>query len=288
MVCFDNTEGNIYRPPSEADSFILRLTIGCSHNQCVFCSMYKDVSFKIQTPAAIMAQINQAASYFPDLHRVFLADGNALMLPTPNLLEILDRLKATFPKLNRVTSYGSPRDLLNKTPEELELLAKSGLKMIYMGIESGDDRVLSLMNKGVTATEIIIAGEKVIKAGIKLSAMIILGLGGKELTKTHAINTGRIVGEISPERLGILTLMREEGTLLERLIGEGKFTPLTPLATILELEQMITEMNVRKPCIVRSNHVSNLLPLAGTLPRNKGELLQQVRQVIGVLNKREI
>ncbi len=288
MVCFHNTEGNVYRPPSEADSFILRVTIGCSHNQCAFCSMYKDVSFKIQTQAAIGAQINQAAAYLPDLNRVFLADGNALMLPTEKLLEILAHLKATFPKLNRITTYGSPRDMLNKTPEELELLAKNGLKMIYMGIESGDDRVLSLMNKGVAAAEIIVAGRKVIKAGIKLSAMIILGLGGKELTKTHALNTGRVVGEINPERLGILTLMRDEGTLLEKLISEGTFTPLTPLETIVELEQMLMEMNLRTPCIVRSNHASNLLPLAGTLPKDKVELLEQVRQVIQVLNEREI
>lgn len=284
MVCFHNTEGNVYRPPSEADSFILRVTRGCSHNQCAFCSMYKDVSFKIQTQAVISAQINQAAAYLPDLNRVFLADGNALMLPTVKWLAILDHLKATFPKLNRVTTYGSPRDMLNKTTEELELLAENGLKMIYMGIESGDDRVLTLMNKGVTAEETIAAGRKVIKAGIKLSAMIILGLGGKELTISHAINTGRVVGAISPERLGILTLMREEGTLLEKFINEGKLTPLTPLETIIELEQMIMEMNVTTPCIVRSNHASNLLPLAGTLPRNKAELLEQVRQVIKVLN----
>ncbi|MBP2650713.1 MAG: Radical domain protein [Firmicutes bacterium] len=279
---FDNAEGMVFRPPSEANSLILRVTIGCSHNACTFCGMYHDTAFRIRPEAEVTALIERAAALYPYQRRIFLADGNALILPTDRLLKIMHHLAQAFPKLARITCYGGPHDILRKTPEELAALRNAGLHIIYLGIESGDDEVLSAVNKGVTAAQMSAAGQKVIAAGIKLSGMIILGLGGKDRTNGHAINTAKIINEINPTMLGALTLMLHEGSPMRQAAENGEFYPLSPYELMLELKEMVAHINVTQPCIFRSTHISNFLPLAGTLPKDKDLLLTAIDQVLDV------
>lgn len=286
-MLLDNAEGMVFRPPSEARSFILRVTIGCSHNACTFCGMYKDVQFRVRPDDEIDSLITAGSRYYPETRRVFLADGNALALPTERLLAIMAKLRQAFPKLSRITSYGGPKDLLRKNSAELTKLKEAGLQIIYLGIESGDDQVLALVNKGVTADEMIKAGRKVIDAGIKLSAMVILGLGGQELSKQHALNTAEVINAINPTMLSALTLMLHEGTALRNAADRGDFTPLSPYDFLKELKLMLENTSVSSPCIFRSNHVSNYLPLAGTLPHDKEQLLNDVAQVMEHFSNRK-
>lgn len=273
--------GIVFRPPSEAQSLILRVTLGCSHNACSFCSMYRGVEFRARHIDDIINQITTAAFRCSDIRRVFLADGNALVLSTDKLLKITNLLHKAFPKLSRITCYAGPKDIIRKSPGELAELRNAGLKIIYLGIESGDDEVLAAVNKGVTPVEMATAGQKVLAAGIKLSAMVILGLGGRARTMQHAVNTARVVSDINPSMLSTLTLMLEKGTPLAEEAERGEFIPLSPLETLQELKLMIEHIKVTRPCIFRSNHISNLLPLAGTLPKDKELLLSEINEVIG-------
>lgn len=285
---FDNAEGMVFRPPSEANSLILRLTIGCSHNDCTFCSMYRDVRFRTRPMAEINQIISVAAQAYPATRRIFLADGNALVLSNDKLLTIMANLATAFPKLSRITAYGGPRDILRKTPAELVALKAAGLAIIYLGVESGDDDVLAYVNKGVTSAEMIEAGRKVLDAGIKLSTMVILGLGGKHLTEAHALNTAKVITAINPTMLSALTLMLHEGTPLRKAAEQGLFQPLNPYEFVLELRQMLAATALRHPCIFRSNHVSNLLPLAGTLPQDKDAMLADINDVLEHFKNKKI
>lgn len=276
----DNAEGMVFRPPSEANSFILRVTIGCSHNSCTFCGMYRDVRFRARPREEVMALIHKAARYWPDTRRIFLADGNALVLATDRLLEIMRTLRSAFPKLTRITCYGGPQDILRKTPAELAALKEAGLQIIYLGIESGDDAVLAAIRKGATAAEMTAAGRRVMDAGIKLSTMVILGLGGRAGSREHALGTARVVSAVSPTMLSALTLMLHEGTPLREAADRGDFKPLSPYELLQELKLMLENIEVSRPCIFRSNHVSNFLPLAGTLPHDKRQLLADTDEVL--------
>ncbi|MHC1760729.1 MAG: radical SAM protein [Negativicutes bacterium] len=280
---FDHAEGMVFRPPSEANSFILRATIGCAHNRCTFCSMYRDVQFRARPISEIEPIIRKTARHYPDLRRVFLADGDALVLSTHKLLEIMELLKAHFPKLTRITCYGGPLDILRKSPEELLSLKQAGLQMVYLGIESGDDEVLTRVQKGVTSEEMIQAGQKILAAGMKLSAMLVLGLGGRELSLQHARNSARVASAINPTMLSALTLMLHRGTPLRAEAEHGKFHPLSPYEFVQELTELVTHLNMHSPCIFRSNHVSNMLPLAGTLPGDKNNLLEQAKDALQLL-----
>ena len=280
---FDNAEGMVFRPPSEAKSLILRITIGCSHNECSFCGMYRDVQFRTRSQEEIYTLIDKAARYYPDARRIFLADGNALVLSNDRLLPIMQRLRETFPRLARITCYGGPKDINRKSVEELSALKEAGLQIIYLGIESGDDATLASVKKGVTADEMIAAGQKVIAAGLKLSAMLILGLGGKAYTAQHALNSARVVNAINPTMLSALTLMLHQGTPLREAADRGEFIPLSAYELMLELRTMISSINVTEPCIFRSNHVSNMLPLAGTLPKDKDALLADIDEMLDYL-----
>ncbi len=280
---FDNAEGMVFRPPSEANSFILRVTIGCAHNRCTFCSMYRGVNFRARPLSEIEPIIQQTARHYPNLRRVFLADGDALVLSTDRLLAIIELLKAHFPKLSRISCYGGPLDILRKTPTDLQLLKQAGLQLVYLGIESGDDEVLARVQKGVTSEEMIEAGQKIIAAGMKLSAMLVLGLGGRELSRQHALNSARVANAINPTMLSALTLMLHRGTPLRAEAEQGKFQPLSPYEFVLELKELISNLNMQSPCIFRSNHVSNMLPLAGTLPEDKNSLLLQAEEALQLL-----
>jgi radical SAM superfamily enzyme YgiQ (UPF0313 family) len=277
---FDHAEGMVFRPPSEANSLILRVTIGCAHNKCTFCAMYRDVQFRIRPIEEITALITKASAYYPKTRRIFLADGDALVLHTDKLLKIMHLLHECFPLLTRITCYAGPKDILRKTPEELAALKAAGLKIIYLGIESGDDEVLANVKKAVTSTEMINAGQKVISSGIKLSAMLILGLGGKERTRQHALHSAAAINAIKPTMLSTLSLMLTEGTPLRAAADHNEFHPLSPFEILQELKTMMENFDLTAPCIFRSNHVSNFLPLAGTLPKDKEKLLQDINLIM--------
>lgn len=277
---FDNAEGMVFRPPSEAESLILRVTIGCSHNLCTFCSMYKNVKFRIRSNAEISALISQAALLYPNTRRVFLADGNALALKYADILSILHSLKAAFPKLTRITCYSGPKDILYKSAAELASLREAGLQTIYLGIESGDAAVLAAVAKGVTATEMVEAGKKVVASGIRLSAMLILGLGGKENSLPHALNSAKVINAINPNMLSALTLMLHEGSELRTAAEQSKFQPLSPYGLLSELKILVKNIDITAPCIFRSNHPSNFLPLAGILPKDKLKIISDIEEAL--------
>jgi radical SAM superfamily enzyme YgiQ (UPF0313 family) len=272
---FDTAEGPVFRPPSEADSFILRVTIGCSHNHCTYCNMYRTVEFRTRSMDEIMAQIEQAEEYKEFIRRIFLADGNALVLSTDTLLTILNVLKERFPKLRRVSCYAGPKDMLRKTPEELRLLYEAGLKLVYYGMESGDDEVLSHVCKGVTAQQSIEAGQRIVASGIKLSLMVIIGLAGKMGSKRHAYHTAQAINAIRPNMLSALTLMMYRGSELRAEYEKGQFELLSPAEIMGELHELLNgiDLPIGNHCLFRSNHISNYIALAGTLPQDKEKLL---------------
>lgn len=275
---FDNDAGPVFRPPSEAGSFILKVTAGCSHNKCTYCQMYRAVKFAVRPPDAVTAQINAAKPYARYIRRIFLADGNALVLPADKLLAVLAAIRENFPRLQRVSCYAGPRDILQKTPAQLELLHNAGLKMIYYGLESGDDTVLQRVRKGVTAAEAVEAGQKVVAAGIKLSVMVIAGLGGRERWENHAYNTALAVNAIRPNMLSALTLMLHRGGELANEYESGGFSPLSPAEIMVETRLLISAIDLPPDagCIFRGNHASNYVSLAATLPKDKEKLLADI------------
>lgn len=279
---FDTAGGPVFRPPSEAESFILRVTLGCSHNRCTYCNMYRSVDFRIRTMEEIRLQIDRATQYKDFVRRIFLADGNALVLPASQLLEILFMLKERFPKLRRVSCYAGPNDILRKTPEELQRLAEAGLKLVYYGMESGDDAVLSHINKGVTARQSIEAGQKIVTSGIKLSLMVIIGLGGKARSMQHAVHTAQAVSAIRPSMLSALTLMMYRGSELRAEYERGEFEILSPAESMSELHHLLRgiELPDASHCLFRSNHISNYIALAGTLPQDKDRLLADSKKAM--------
>ena len=279
MTCADiSNEGYVYNPPSEDKGLVLRVAVGCSHNACTFCGMYRNVKFRVRPLDQLLPLIAEAKERTPNLRRVFLGDGNALAAPTNELLPILQRLKSAFPTLSTISCAARASDLLEKTPADLALLRSKGLSLIYLGVESGDDEVLRRINKGVTVADIKKAGQAADAAGIELSTMIILGLGGKELTEEHAIHTADILNALSPSMLGIMTLLPRAGTPLERQIEVGQFQRLSRQETLQELLTLLTRLNLPRPSILRASHIYNFVNLAGTLPEDKETLLAQVRQ----------
>ncbi len=265
----------LYRPPSEGKSLILQITHGCSHNQCSFCNMYKSKYFYIKKPMEIEEHINWGKSQFGEATRIFLGDGNALVLNTDILEEILKKLYANFSKLQRVSTYGAPKDLLRKTPEELQRLKKAGLSLIYLGVESGSDTILKTINKGVTQKEMIEAGQKAVKAGFSLSCMVISGLGGKKMWEEHAVETAKVINSINPDYFSPLTLMVEQGTELRRLMDNGKFNLLEPVEILNELQIMLELLDLDN-CLFTCNHASNYVPLKGVLNKDKEKLLNEI------------
>jgi radical SAM superfamily enzyme YgiQ (UPF0313 family) len=272
-------EGDVFRPPSEARSLILQATIGCSHNRCTFCAMYKRKKFRLRSLDEIDRDITLAASSLPRTKRIFLADGNALAIPTPQLLEILERLKKVFPYLERVSVYGNPQDLLVKSVAELGELGNNKLGMIYLGMESGSAAVLEAVKKGVTPRQLASGALKAKEAGIPLSITVVNGLAGSEGSREHALETARLLNMIDPEYLGLLSLMAVPGTTIYRQFQGGLLTPLTPWQLLEEI-RLIAEELALSNCIFRANHASNYLPLKATLSRDKETLLAALDKII--------
>lgn len=276
---FDTYDTPVFRPPSEARSFILRVTRGCAHNKCTYCNMYRGVPFQILSDEEISRQIALAVHYGKEsVRRVFLADGDALVLPTAKLLKILQALRENFPKLQRVASYAAPKDILRKSEEELRQLKEAGLQLLYYGMETGDDITLKAVNKGVNAAEAIEAGRRVTASGMKLSLMVILGLAGKEGSQRHALETAKAINIIQPTMLSALCLMLYRGSELLDQFENGEFNPLSPQGLMEELHLMMKNIDLPqdKHCLFRSNHVSNYVQLAGTLPKDKDRLLREI------------
>ena len=272
-------EGMIFRPPSEAESLILQVTVGCSYNRCTFCGAYRGKSFRIKRFEEIKEDVDEASSYGPGIRRVFLADGDALIIPPNGLLRILDYLTLKLKGLERVGIYANAKDILRKSLEELKALKKRGLGILYLGLESGDPEVLKRIKKNVTVDQLIRAARRVKESGILLSVTVILGLGGVERSQIHAKETGRVLSEMDPDYAGALSLMIVPGTPIDEEIETGKLVLPTPFAMIQELETMIEHSHFTQ-CFFASNHASNYLPLRIRLPEEKEGALRRIREVL--------
>lgn len=270
-------KGKVYRPPSEAYSLIIQVTYGCSHNRCAFCDMYDDKHFAMRPMEEIREDFEQARRVYRRVERVFLADGDALMRKTDDLVQILGLIYGLFPECQRVTCYASPTSLQIKSEEELRLLREKGLKMVYMGLESGCDAVLERMDKGHTAAQIIAAGQKARRSGLQLSVTAISGLGSRELWREHAVETAQAFNAMNPEYIGLLTLMVEPGTPLEKWVREGSFTVLGPEDILRETELLLQHID-SEGSVFRMNHASNYLTLKGTLNQDRDAMLERVRK----------
>ena len=272
-------QGMVYRPPSEAYSLIVQVTYGCSHNTCAFCSMYKEKRFALRPLHEVLEDFQMARQRYRSVRRIFLADGDALIRKASELYTILDTIRELFPECERVTSYASPSSIRLRTDEELQTLRAKGLTMVYMGLESGSDKVLTLMRKGHPAAEIIEMGQKVRRNGMALSVTAITGLGGPELLEEHAVKTAEALSRMKPEYIGLLTLLFELPTPLMRDWQEGRFYLMNPIEiaheTLILLEHIDSEGS-----IFRANHASNYVNLAGTLNRDRDAMCQRLRQAL--------
>lgn len=273
-------EGDVYRPPSEAASLIIQLTIGCANNSCRFCAMYKRKQFRIRKLDEVIEDLYWVEKYYPYyFDRVFLADGDALIVKTPDLITILDKIYEIFPQTKRVTIYGTARDVLRKSHEELCLLRSHGLEMVYIGAESGSEKVLRDMDKRVTAAETVEACLKLKAAGIKVSMTLITGLGGRADSYEHAVESAKLVNAAKPEYLGLLTLNLEPDAPLTKDYLSGKFQANSPFED-LEEQKVFLEHVDSEGTVLRSNHVSNYVSLAGTLNQDKERMIAQLDAAI--------
>lgn len=272
-------EGMVYRPPSEAYSLIIQVTIGCSHNKCRFCSMFKDKRFHIRSLEAITEDLEEMRAYYRRVGRIFLADGDALCLANSKLMAIMDTINRLFPECERVGIYGSAKDILRKTPQELRELVRAGITIVYIGAESGNDRVLEYVNKGVTRTQLIEAVRKAEDAGMAASVTFISGLGGRALWKEHAIDSATMINEMRPTYASWLTLMLDPKAPILKDIQDGSFEQITPMQVMEEMELMLSHIDMPKDAktVFRSNHASNYISLKGDLPKDRDAMLEQVR-----------
>jgi len=273
-------EGTVYRPPSEATSLILQATIGCSHKTCTYCVSYIDKEFRIKSLHEMEQDIKAVLPYYRGTERIFLADGDALAIPTPQLLELLALLRKNFTKLGRASIYGSPGNIGRKTVEELKALKQAGLGIIYIGLESGSDPILRAVKKGSLSKDMITAAKKVKEAGIPLSVIWILGLGGKERSEEHARETARVLNAMDPEYAGALTLMVVEPAPICKEVESGRLTLLDPKESLQELRRVVEKLELSN-CVFRVNHASNYASIRGTLPQDKQKILAQIDEALG-------
>jgi radical SAM superfamily enzyme YgiQ (UPF0313 family) len=272
-------EGSVFRPPSEARSLILQATLGCSHNKCTFCITFQDKEFRIKDFEAIKRDVEAVLPYYKNTKRIFLADGNALVIPTKDLVKILDLLRNNFPKLERVGIYGGPHDILKKSVEELKELKNAGLGIIYVGLESGYDMILKKVKKGALSKQMIEAASKVKDSKITLSVIFILGLGGKKYSEEHAKETAKILSEMDPDYIGALTLMVVKGTPIYEEVKNNELEILDPRGVFEELRVLIQNLNLTN-CVFRANHASNYLPVGGTFPKDKEMILKRIDRIL--------
>ena len=268
-------EGNIIRPPSEANSILLQVTVGCSRNKCTFCGTYMGERFRIKNDGIIMEDIAFAAEHCKKQRRVFLCDGDALIIPQKRLLKILTEIKNQLPWVTRVGVYANAKSLKMKTPDELEALREHGIGIAYMGLETGDDVTLKQIDKGAKAETMILMGKKARDAGIKLSITVLTGIAGKERSRIHARETGRVLSAIDPEYVGALSLMLIPGTPLHKDYVAGRFPLLKPDEMLQELRMMIEHTALTRG-LFHANHASNYLPIKARLPKDKAATLKLI------------
>ena len=271
----DIYEGSIWRPPSEAYSVILQATVGCSWNKCSFCIAYKGKTFRIKTLDDIKMDVEKIYTHSKDTKRIFLADGNALCVPTDELEAMIEFLYSKFEKLERISIYGGPLDIKDRSVHELKRLKEAGLELVYFGLESGSDDVLKMVKKGALSKLMIETGKKVKASGLKLSVIYILGLGGIELTDPHATETARVISAMDPDYAAALTLMVVPGSGIASDIDSGRITLLNPDQALRELRRMVEQLEVTDT-IFRANHASNYAPIRGKLPGGKESILDQI------------
>ncbi len=268
-------EGYCIRPPSEAYSILLQVTLGCSHNKCTFCGTFADKPFRIKDDETILSDIKYASRYMQQQDKLFLMDGDALIVPQKRLMWILDKIKEHLPWVKRVGAYANTKGIKLKTLEELIALRENGLGILYLGVETGDDEVRKKILKGSTAKECIEMGRKAKEAGIKLSVTVLLGIAGKEKSLEHARLTGELLSAMDPDYIGALTVMFVPGTPLYDEHERGAFVLPDELGLLRELKEMILDTNITRGLFF-SNHASNYLPVRARLPRGKQEAIDQI------------
>jgi len=268
-------EGNIIRPPSEANSILLQVTVGCSHNKCTFCGTYAGERFKIKPDELILEDIAFAAQYCQRQRRVFLCDGDALIIPQKRLMNILSEIRRQLPWVTRIGVYANTKSLNMKTPEELAQLKANGLGIAYMGLETGDDVTLKKIKKGAVAAKMIAMGQKARAAGLKLSITVLLGIAGPERSQIHAAATGHVLSEIDPEYVGALSLMLIPTTPLCDEYESGDFQLISPQEMLQELRTMIASTHLTRG-LFHANHASNYLPIRAILPKEKKKTLNLI------------
>lgn len=273
-------EGMIIRPPSEANSIILQVTVGCSHNKCTFCGTYKGERFQIKDESIIDADIRYAAQNYSFLRRLFLADGDALIIPQPKLRWIFTRIREEMPWIQRIGLYGNAKSILRKSAEELQELHSLGLGIVYLGLESGDSEVLKEIHKGVGPERMIEAGRRVRAAGIKLSVTVLLGIAGRDRSLAHARATGEVLSAMDPNYVGALTLMVLPNTELGQRVRDDEFELMEPLELLTELREMLSHTNLSLGLFL-ANHASNYLPLKVRMPAGKEEALRLIDEALG-------
>jgi len=269
----------MFRPPAEARSALIRVADGCPHNSCAFCAMYRGVAYRVHDQAAVSRSIALAAARDPGTRRIFLADGDVLALPATILETILETAHAAFPRLSRVNCYASGQALAGKSDAELERLRQNGLHTLYLGLESGSGEVLRRMAKGGTVREMIDGCLRAQNAGLTVSVMVLIGLGGRELSALHARQTAEALNAMQPSLLSCLRLVPIAGTALARRIADGSFTELTEEQSVHELRDILLNLELART-VFRADHSSNILPLAGRLPRDKARLVEELNELL--------
>ncbi len=272
--------GAVYRPPSEARSLIVQCTLGCSHNKCAFCTMYKDKKFSINPVGQVLADLAEARSYSRYIEKVFLADGDALILPMDYLLTVLDYIRQYFPECKRVAAYATTKAIMRKTDEELRTLREHGLGIVYIGLESGNEALLKKFCKGVTADETVINAIRCKQAGIATSVTAINGMAGANGDwQAHAIDTAKAVSRMNPDYIAFLTLRVYSGTPLHDWIESGEFKMMEPPELMRETRLFLEHID-SEGSVFRSNHASNYLPLGGTLNRDRETLIHTIDEAL--------
>ena len=279
--------GRIYRPPSEARSLLLQVSIGCSHNRCAYCDMYTDKQFRPKDMDQIARDIDEAAAAGPQFHRMFLCDGDSLILPTKRLLQILTMVQEKLPWIERVGTYGDTRSVGRKSPQELEELRAAGLGIVYHGMESGDDGVLDEIVKGGTAAECVDTAKKLRNAGIDHSVIVLLGIGGVARSEAHARNTAKVLTQMDPPFVGALTTTVLPGTPLFTAQEEGRFELPGKFRLLEELRTLVAESHFSR-CRFSSNHASNYLPIRSELPRDQKAIVKIIDEVLARRDERDL
>ncbi len=267
--------GPVYRPPSEADSFLLQVTLGCSHNECTYCAMYRTKTFSARPLEDVLEDVAEAGRRFPDTRRVFLLDGDAMTLATPRLLPVLTALEAAFPSLARVGSYVNAVSVLRKSDADLVALREHKLSIGYLGLETGDEETARRIVKGATVAQEVEAVRRAQAAGIKMSVMVLLGVGGRARSREHAEATADALSRMDPRFISCLCVTPVPGTPLHDDVLAGRFELPSPEETLDELRTIVERTRVTG-AIFRSNHASNYLPLAGRLPNDRERLLAAI------------